>query len=321
MNVPRFVAEHGPAWDRLEELIGVARGRPERLGAEGVRELGRRYRSVVADLARARQAIPGDPVTRRLERLAVQGRQLVYDAERSQRHGVLMFFATTYWQLIRSRPIPLLVAVAFLVVPAVLAAIWSYLSPAEAVGLVPAEFRSVLNPGPEGTAGGMSAGDQTAFSAFLMTHNIQVSLVAFSLGIFWCLGTIYVLGTNGLLLGAIGGLLFQAGDGAFFVELVAAHGVLELTAVVVASAAGLRMGWALVDPGLRRRQDALVAEAKSAVLIVVGTMPWFVVAGLIEAFVSRNGFEATPMAVVGLVVGGAWWLLLMVRGRPDPATG
>jgi uncharacterized membrane protein SpoIIM required for sporulation len=164
----------------------------------------------------------------------------------------------------------------------------------------------------------MSLSDQATFSTFLIVNNTQVAILAFAAGIFFGIGTLVILGYNGMVLGAVGGVLVANGETAFFIELVAAHGVLELSAIVVGAAAGLRMGWALVDPGLRSRSDALRDAAQAAIRMVVGTVPWFIVAGIIEAFVSRRGLPALPMAIIGITVGAAYWFLVAFRGRPAP---
>ena len=106
---------------------------------------------------------------------------------------------------------------------------------------------------------GLATDEEAAFSAAIMTNNIRVTLLAFAAGILAGLGTAAVLILNGVLLGAIGGLAVGAGNGRPFFELVAAHGVLELSCIVVAGAAGLRFGWALVEPGTGTRGDALAA--------------------------------------------------------------
>ena len=85
-----------------------------------------------------------------------------------------------------------------------------------------------------------------------------------------------------------------------FFELVVAHGVLELSCITVAGAAGLRLGWSIVDPGLRTRMTSLGAEARRSVAIVLGTMPWLVVAGLIEGFVTGSGISLGAVLAVGL---------------------
>src|SRR2546423_949183 len=81
MNVDAFVADRSPTWEQLEALIRDAGKKPERLGPARVRELGLRYREVVADLALARRRYPADPAVRRLERLVTNARHLVYDSE------------------------------------------------------------------------------------------------------------------------------------------------------------------------------------------------------------------------------------------------
>jgi uncharacterized membrane protein SpoIIM required for sporulation len=323
MNLPRFKEQRRADWERLSELIQLAHGRADRLSGAQLRELGARYRSVIADLARVRQQDRLDPLVERLEGLGVQGHHLVYSGER-RRRSLRRFLTDGYWETVAARPAALVAAVAALVVPAVLAAIWAQVDPAVAVGVVPEDFASVLDPSAAGTDLGLSVGDQAAFSAYLLIHNVQVSLVAFALGILFCVGTVWVLAQNGLILGAIGGLLAGSGNSSFFVELVAAHGVLELSGVVVAGAAGFRMGWALVSPGRRERREALVQETRQAALMVLGTIPVFAIAASIEGFVSRSGFGQIPMLALGLVTGGAYWVLVVTRGRrggvtPEPA--
>lgn len=319
MNLKRFIDQRSPRWERLESLIGRSRGRPERLSSVELLELGSLYRSTIADLAWARRRALDDPVTQRLSSLAVRSRQLVYSTRR-RGFAPIRFITTTYWQLIAERPGPLLAAMAFLLGPALLAALWAITDPGAAAGLVPTQFRDVLSPGISGTDQGLSFDQQAQFSAFLIVNNVTVSILAFAVGIFFCIGGAWVMINNGLILGAIAGLLISQGDGPFFVELAAAHGILELSCIVIAGAAGFRMGWALVEPGNRTRREALGAETTSAMKIVVGTVPWFFVAGIIEAFVSRSGAAAAPMAIIGLVVGGVYWFLIW-RGRPQRSEG
>ncbi len=226
----------------------------------------------------------------------------------------MRFVTTDFWRLCGERPVFLWLAAGFLFGSAALGWIWASVDSSAAVGMVPAEFANALDP-EGGTDMGADLAMQTEFSAFLITHNVTVAILAFAVGMFFGIGTIAVLVQNGILLGVIGGTLVAGGDGAFFVELVAAHGVLELSCIVIAAAAGLRLGWALVHPGVKTRRESLVAEARPAVLMTIGVAPWLVVAGIIEAFVSRRGLAATPMTIVGVIVGGLFWFLMWARGR------
>ena len=318
MNLDRFGAARASDWKELEDLIGSAKGRLERLDPSRIRRLGALYRATSADLGLARRRFPGDPLTQRLEELVGGARLLVYDTTPRAR-SLLEFASRTYWRRVRERPVALLVAAALLFVPAALAAGWSLADPGAAGGLVPAELRDATEPGSRGTDLGLSAAEEAAFSSLVLTNNIQVTFMAFAAGIAFGLGTALVLVFNGLILGAVGGLTVSAGHGDYFVELVAAHGVLELSCIVVAGAAGLRLGWAIVDPGRMARVEALVNEARRSVEIVLGTAPWLVLAGLMEGFVSRGGVAAGPVAVVGLALGGLYWALVAWRGRPAPA--
>lgn len=319
MNLERFLRERQPSWAELETLVKAAKRRPERLGADGVRQLGGLYRRAAADLAFARRRFPHDPVVTVLEDLVGRARHLVYEAE-ARRQSVVAFFTAGYWRRVRERPVPLLVAAALLVGSAVLAAAWASADPASGAGFVPGAFRSVTEPRSEGGPD-ISAAAGAAFSSALFTHNIQVSFFAFAGGMALGLVTVALLLYNGALLGAVAGLAFEAGNGGSFLELVAPHGVLELSCIVVAGTAGLRLGWAIVDPGHSRRSHAVVAEAHRTVELALGTAPWLVVAGLVEGLLTPAALGAGPAVSVGVVLAAAYWSLVLWRGRsPARAT-
>ncbi len=318
MNVDAFVADRSPVWNRLEQLATESRRRPERLGPDGVRELGFRYRETVADLAFARRRFAGDPVVRRLEVLVTEARHLVYDSER-RTGAVAEFVSHGYWRRIRERPVPLLVAVLFLFAPALLAGTWAWRDPGAASGLVPSQYQRVTEPRPSGTNLGVSVSDEAALASQIFTNNITVTMLAFGGGLLLGLGTVLVLLQNGVLLGAVAGLSIGAGNGRPFFALVTAHGVLELSCICVSAAAGLRIGWAIVDPGYRRRGDALRDEARAAVEMLIGTAPWLVVAGLVEGFVTPAGLPLPVVITIGLGLGAIYWGLVLWRGGKRPA--
>jgi uncharacterized membrane protein SpoIIM required for sporulation len=320
MRLDRFIAARSPDWQELELLVRQGGRRPERLGPERLLRLGALYRATAADLARLRRHAPRAPETARLEALVRQARQAVYDA-RTRRRSVVRFFVTDYWRLIVARRKALLVAFVLLFGSAALAALWGVHDPAAATGVVPAQFRPALQPGHPWHD--MSAAQQTAFTSEVFTNNIQVTLVAFAGGVTGGVATALALLYNGLLLGVIGGLMGQAGNGVGFVDLVTAHGVLELSCILVGGAAGLSLGWSIIAPGLRPRRVSLQREAVEALLLVLGTAPWLVVAGIVEGN-RANLAEAGLGAVIGTGVGLGllFWGLVLWRGRVrgEPAT-
>jgi uncharacterized membrane protein SpoIIM required for sporulation len=297
-------------------LIAQAGKRPARLGPDGVRLLGARYRSTAADLAIARRRFAGDPVVARLDRLVDRARQLVYES--ASREGTLREFVTRgYWRRVRERPIPLIASALFLFAPALLAGYWAWRDPGRASGLVPSQYQSVTEPRPAGKDLGVPVDEQAALATSIFTNNITVTALAFAGGITLGFGTVYVLLTNGVMLGAVGGLAIGAGNSRPFFELITAHGVLELSCIVVAGAAGLRVGWAIIHPGYRRRGVALRDEARAAVELLLGTAAWLVVAGLVEGFVTPAGLGLGPVLAIGFGLGALYWGLVWWRGGPD----
>jgi uncharacterized membrane protein SpoIIM required for sporulation len=320
-NVDRFVREREERWTELEGLIAAAKSKPERLGPARVLRLGELYRATVGDLANARRTLRGEPVVARLESLVGRARGLVYDSE-ARRESIREFFTTGYWRRLWSHPGTLAVAAAVMFVPAVLAFVWAARDPAAAVGVVPQAFRGIGDGSRTAKSAGLTTGDSSAFASEIMTNNIRVTVLAFAGGITFGVGTIAVLIFNGVLLGAVGGLSFHAARGHDFVTLVVAHGILELSCITVAGAAGLRMAAALVAPGRSTRAVALARGAREAVELVLGTAPWLVVAGLIEGFITPAGYGLAVNATIGIVVGGTFWFLVWrrgARGAPEPS--
>jgi uncharacterized membrane protein SpoIIM required for sporulation len=308
-----FTESRNADWHELERLVAEAGRRPERLGPRRVLRLGALYRASAADLATARRRFPGDPAVARLEALVGNARHLVYDT-RGRRRSLLRFFATDYWRLIVERRRALAVSFVLVFGSAALATVWAVHDPAAATGVVPSAFRPALQPGHPWRD--MAAGDQAAFTTKVFTNNIGVTLAAFAGGITGGLLTALALLYNGLLLGVVGGLMGSAGNGVGFVDLVTAHGVLEISCILVAGAAGLSLGWALIVPGRRTRRASLQREARETVLLALGTAPWLVVAGIVEG--NRANLAETGLGAVigvGVALGILFWGLVLWRGR------
>jgi len=320
MNLDRFLTEREPAWTELRALVGAAKGQPERLGAAPLRRLGALYRSAAADLALARRRFPMDPCVPVLEDLVGRARHLVYGSE-ARRASLWDFLGRGYWRRVAERPVVLAVSALFLLVPVGLGAVWAGDDPAAAVGVVPSALQGNREGRGDGTDLGFSTAESTAFSTQIFVNNIRVTLVAFAGGISAGVLTAASLIFNGLLIGVLGGLSARSGRTGTFVQLVAPHGVLELSCIVVAGAAGMRMGWSLIDPGRRRRSDALAEEARAAAELALGTAPWLVLAGLVEGFVTPAGFGLLAALVVGGTLGAVYWGLVWCRGRADPGSG
>lgn len=319
MNLDAFLAERGPTWQALERDLASAQGRRGRLAPEQMIALGRDYRATVADLAFARRRFPGDPVIDRLERLALAGRQTIYSGRRRQPGAVLHFALHGYWELVTGEPAVLAVSVAALALPCLLAAIWALHDPAAALGLVPGEFKAAAHPHVRHIP--LGAATQAVLASSIFTNNIRVAFLAFAGGLTLGFGTIALLAYNGALLGALAGITIQAGNFSVFVRYVAPHGLLELSCIAVSGAAGLRLAWAVIDPGHLPRGVSLRAAARPAVLLALGTAPCLVVAGLTEGFVTPRGLPLGAALALGGFLAGMYWLLAFTRGRAPSLRG
>jgi uncharacterized membrane protein SpoIIM required for sporulation len=311
VSLSSFEGERGPAWRRLRELLERARGRPERLGAAGVQELGALYRQAAADLAYARRRFPGDPLVGRLEALVVAARGLVYGQAR-RRGGVREFLSRGYWERLAERPVLVVVSWLLLVAPAVAGGLWAASDPGAALAIVPPELQAAADPPPEGRD--YDAETAAAFSAEVLFNNIQVTLTAFAGGIAFGAGTVLALLFNGAILGVVTGLAFDAGNGSALLRLLSAHGPLELSCIVVGGVAGLRLGWALIAPGRLRRGRAVVIEARHAVELALGTAPWLVLCGFAEGYLTGPELPLTVQLAIGFALAGVFWGLVVWRG-------
>jgi uncharacterized membrane protein SpoIIM required for sporulation len=308
--VQEFIDERSQTWEQLERLVQPNIKRPHYLSEDEIRWVTRAYRTVSADFATASRQYPQHPVNARLVALLTMTRTIT-GAREPRTHQFIRFITHDYWRLVAGRPMLLSAAGFFLLAPTILMMMWALKDPARVASFLPFDVTQARTSYQDA---GESAGEQSAMASFILTNNIRVSFLAFAAGITAGIGTGYLLISNGILIGALIGVMTHRGYGSVVFALIMPHGVLELSIIVVAAAAGLRIGWAIVNPGYRPRTQALVQEALNGVLIVVGTIPWFVLAGVVEGFITPAGFGPTVAGVIGIGLGVLYWALVVWRG-------
>jgi uncharacterized membrane protein SpoIIM required for sporulation len=124
----------------------------------------------------------------------------------------------------------------------------------------------------------------TFFSSFLFTHNAEIALLSFALGFACCLPTVFLLVSNGFMVGALLAVYTQHGLGGELGGWLLIHGVTELFAITLAGAAGFRIGWTLAFPGSASRLDALALNGRVAATTMIGVVLMLAIAGLLEGF-------------------------------------
>ena len=270
-------------WKRLEDLTARAsRLRLKRLSSEEVREFGQLYRRTAADLAIAREEVRDQRLVNYLNHLVARAHGAIYRSESSGFGVFLSFFRYGFPAVFRKTFRYTLVAFLTFMLAAAIAAAACLIDEGFADRIAPQLRQSIAEH--HNWTESVNRSNPLA-STSIQTNNINVTFFAFAGGVLGGIGTLWVLVQNGLLLGMVMSLCIRYR----FWEIptfIAAHGVIELTAIFIAGGAGLLIGKALLMPGDLRRIDALVTNGRMAIKLILGCIPMLLIAGLIEGFVS-----------------------------------
>jgi uncharacterized membrane protein SpoIIM required for sporulation len=317
MNVDEFYQSRRQEWELLNILVERAQKDARRLSTADIARMAGMYRAASSDLALARRDFPRHRVTRYLNQVVARAHSVMYQGEPLVWRRILDFVLRDFPRIFRETFIFTFIALLMLVIPAVSAGITTAVSPAASTWLLPAEVQQLIPIIEEKKLWiDIPVQERPYVSAFIMQNNIRVSFLAFASGVSGGLLTFWILVNNGLVLGGLFGLTTYHGVGFDLATFVIGHGVIELSVIFMAGGSGLMLGWALLRPGLMRRRDALTLAAQKAVKLMGGAVPWLVVAGAIEGFISPS--ETIPWPVkwgVGILSGVLFYSYLFLAGR------
>jgi uncharacterized membrane protein SpoIIM required for sporulation len=284
-------------WDRLASLMAsVDANGMAALSHSELREMAFLYRQVAADLSAIRQDTTARARTGQLNALLSRAHAVIYSGKKNSWRAVFHFLRS-YPVLFRK------------LLPFVLASLILFLGGALLGALLttvrPAFMRALLGPAMVQTIEQQQMWTESVnsmapqASSFITTNNIGVTFATFAGGILAGLGTIYLIFWNGIEIGVVGAACSQHHMSIKLWSFVAPHGSLELPAIVIAGAAGLRLGYGLLFPGFYSRRYSVTLAGSEAVQLLAGTIPMLLCAGTLEGFFSPSHAPVTLKFLVG----------------------
>jgi uncharacterized membrane protein SpoIIM required for sporulation len=306
VDIDAFVATHQGAWWRLQQLTEQAR-KATQVSPDELDEMVHLYQRSGANLANARVEYAADSaLVNRLTLLVSDAHGVLYGQRDTEvRRSITQFATVTFPAAIYELRRFILVAALVTFVPWAVFQIWLSVSPAAFDVVAPAgageqyisqDFEEYYSNQPSQN-----------FATQVFLNNIRVGFLAYAAGVLLCVVTVALLAWNGANGGMAGGLFTHVGQADKFWGLILPHGLLELSAVVVAGAAGLRIGWSIIDPGDRPRFNALTDEARRSGSVLVGLVVAFLMAAIVEGFVTGKPWPTSVRVGIGVAVFLLFW--------------
>ncbi len=321
MTQDEFIALRNGSWADLDALIERLRGRRiRRVPPDDIGRLATLYRALAGDLARARgQHFSGELVTF-LERLASRAHATLYAAPTWRLARVTHFLAHGFPVTLRRHARYVAFSAMLFAVPLIVGLVGALVSAGFAERVLPA---SALQQAAEGYGRGFSAGrgagEGALMTGFYVYNNVGIAFRCFATGIFFGLGSAFFLLFNGLTIGTVLGYVIRVGHGANILSFIVGHAPFELTAIVIAGAAGLRMGDALVKTNGATRLGSLRAHGAEILALVMGAAAMLLIAASIEGLWSGSSIPAPVKFGTGLVMALLVSVYLWLGGREERA--
>ncbi|MCC5580460.1 stage II sporulation protein M [Microtetraspora sp. AC03309] len=315
MDIDAFVAAHRPTWDRLDDLVR----RRHRLDGAEVDELVELYQRAATHLSVVRSASTDAVLVGRLSSLVARARSAVTGAHTPAWREVVRFFTVSFPVVAYGARRWWLGATLASLAVAYVMGVWVAGDPAvQAVVGTPEEIKQLVE---HDFADYYSENPAASFAGQVWINNAWVSAQVIISAIVLGLPIPYILWQNAANVGVIGGLMTAHGKADVFWGLILPHGLLELTAVFLAAGVGLRLGWTVIDPGPRRRGEALAEQGRAVMSVALGLVVVLLLSGLIEAGVTPSGLPTWARIGIGAAAEVLFLVYVAVFGRRAARAG
>jgi uncharacterized membrane protein SpoIIM required for sporulation len=275
--------------------------------------LSRLYRSICYDLSLVQSREWGARLEQYLNDLVAQGHNCLYRTPPKSFASLFHFFAFGFPRLLRRRWIAFLIALALFAVPLLICTaigvfrsdVAEFMAGKETIDAAVESYGQDLYTQVDDTY----SQERGAMFGFYVNNNTGIALRAFAFGALAGIGTCLVLLSNGISIGLVqGAIIARGGDTAErFFSFVITHGSFELTAIVIAGAAGLILAQGIMIPGNRTRLDALRFHAYESLQLALGAAVMLGIAAVLEGYFSPLPIESWIKYTVGTIM----WLLVI----------
>jgi uncharacterized membrane protein SpoIIM required for sporulation len=307
-----WISKRRPHWDRLASLLAQSdQSGLSQLSRAELQELALLYRQVAADLSVLRQDVTARTYATHVNQLLARAHHIIYSGRKTSALSLLRFLRVEYPTIFQRNLPYVLASLLISVACGLLGVILTTTRPEFMRHFVGPEMIATMERHQMWTQSIVSVAPME--TSHIMTNNLTVSFVMFAGGIAFGLLTLVSLFINGMMLGVIGAACHQYGMSLALWSFVAAHGSLELPSILIAGAAGLRLGHAMLFPGGYRWKDAIAKGGIEATRLVSGIIPLLVIAGCLEGFFSPS---QAPVWLKFTVGGVLFTLLLLWLFRP-----
>jgi uncharacterized membrane protein SpoIIM required for sporulation len=312
----QWILKRRPHWDRLSSLLAQSDASGlDQLSRAELQEMALLYRQVAADLSVLRQDSTSRAYAQHVNQLLARAHHIIYSGRKTTFRALVLFLRDQYPAIFQRQVgyvvASLLISAGF----GLLGAAMTTASPEFMRHFVGPEMIATMERHEMWTSSVVSAAPLT--SSAIMTNNIFVSFMTYAGGILFGVGTLWFLFTNGIMLGVIGAACHHYSMSLALWSFVAPHGSLELPSILIAGAAGLRIGHSMLFPGALRWKDSVARGGIEATQLVSGIIPLLVVAGTLEGFFSPSH---APIWLKFTVGGLLFTLLNLWLFRPVKAT-
>ena len=271
------------------------------------------YRLLAHDLARARRLVPDSRAREFLEAAYAQAHTVLHKPAAHPGYALWSLFRDQIPEAMRCLR-PHLVWVSLLFMVSVFVGGWMVHTYPDLIGLFASpDLIATVERGELWTDGLLNVVPSSVLSLQILTNNVVVSLFAYCAGFLFGLGTFYIVGLNGLMLGAIFMFCRQHGMDDELFRFIVAHGCVELSVMVLSGAAGAAVGEALIRPTTPRRAQSFQQAALRTSKVLVACVVLLIGCGFIEGYISPDpDFPLWARVVVGV---GYWlFMVALLRG-------